>query len=27
VISGVGKSLAELPNYTRVEGHTDNLER
>jgi chemotaxis protein MotB len=25
VISGVGKSLAELPNYTRVEGHTDNL--
>lgn len=25
VISGVGKSLAQLPNYTRVEGHTDNL--
>lgn len=25
VISGVGKSLSQLPNYTRVEGHTDNL--
>jgi len=25
VISGVGKSLAQLPNYIRVEGHTDNL--
>ncbi len=25
IISGVGRSLSELPNYYRVEGHTDNL--
>lgn len=25
VISEVGKALSKLPNYTRVEGHTDNL--
>lgn len=25
IISGVGQSLSELPNYYRVEGHTDNL--
>jgi len=25
VISGVGKALAQLSNYMRVEGHTDNL--